>query len=63
MAKSLNISVACAISVYEAMRQRKEKGFYGSKNPADPQKQEALLEDYLGRHNNNFSGKEVFRKG
>jgi tRNA (guanosine-2'-O-)-methyltransferase len=26
--KSLNISVACAVTLYEAFRQRKEKGYY-----------------------------------
>lgn len=63
MAQSLNISVACAISVYEAMRQRLKKDFYGTNNPADPNQQQVLLMDYLDRHENNFSGKEVFRKG
>ena len=28
MVQSLNISVACAITLYEAFRQRKEKGYY-----------------------------------
>jgi tRNA (guanosine-2'-O-)-methyltransferase len=28
MVKSLNISVACAVTLYEAFRQRNEKGFY-----------------------------------
>lgn len=63
MAQSLNISVACAISVYEAMRQRLQKNFYGVDNPAKNNQQQALLADYLDRHENNFSGKEVFRKG
>ena len=63
MAQSLNISVACAISVYEAMRQRMDKGFYNENNPAEPQKQQVLLDDYLDRHANNFSGKDIFRKG
>jgi tRNA (guanosine-2'-O-)-methyltransferase len=30
MVQSLNISVACAISLYEAFRQRREAGFYDS---------------------------------
>ena len=30
MVQSLNISVACAVSLYEAFRQRNEKGFYNS---------------------------------
>jgi tRNA (guanosine-2'-O-)-methyltransferase len=29
MIQSLNISVACAVSLYEGMRQRLQKGFYG----------------------------------
>lgn len=58
MAQSLNISVACAITLYEAQRQRHTRGFYES-NPADPSAQEALLEDYLDRHFDNFSGKEI----
>jgi tRNA (guanosine-2'-O-)-methyltransferase len=28
MVQSLNISVACAVSLYEAQRQRNVKGFY-----------------------------------
>lgn len=28
MIRSLNISVACAVTLYEAMRQRKDKGYY-----------------------------------
>jgi len=30
MVQSLNISVACAVSLYEAFRQRKEKGYYNA---------------------------------
>lgn len=32
MIQSLNISVACAVSLYEAFRQRKLKGYYDSPN-------------------------------
>lgn len=37
MIKSLNISVACAVSVYEAYRQRSKAGYYGriNRNPSD----------------------------
>lgn len=48
MAKSLNISVACAITVFEASRQRHEAGFYED-NPWPKDKQEALVIDYLER--------------
>lgn len=59
MAQSLNISVACAITLYEAQRQRDLKGFYGNKNPAKISEQEALLAEYLRRHFEDFSGKEI----
>jgi tRNA (guanosine-2'-O-)-methyltransferase len=48
MAKSLNLSVACAISVFEALRQRQAAGFYEN-NPMPQQEQEALLDDYMQR--------------
>lgn len=61
MAKSLNISVACAISLYEAQRQRHLLGFYDN-NPANPNHQDLLLDNYLERHFENFSGKEISPK-
>lgn len=49
MAQSLNVSVACAVSLYEAFRQRNVKGLYGVGNPASTDQQAALLEDYFRR--------------
>ena len=50
MVRSLNISVACAVTLYEASRQRRVKGYYGN-HPGWPESQRAaLLEDYLERH-------------
>jgi tRNA (guanosine-2'-O-)-methyltransferase len=49
MAQSLNVSVACAVSLYEAYRQRMLLGKYGVGNPADPAQQAALLDDYFRR--------------
>jgi len=50
MAQSLNISVACAVSLYEAYRQRQVKGYYDH-HPGMPETaRAALLEDYLARH-------------
>lgn len=50
MAKSLNISVACALSVYEVYRQRSHKGFYlTEKNMHNPASKE-LFDQYLERH-------------
>ena len=41
-AESLNISVACAVSLFEAQRQRALAGFYEGKKHFTPEQQEAL---------------------
>ena len=61
MVQSLNISVACAVSLYEGLRQRQAKGFYGEQNPAAPSVQEAIFQDYLVRHEERIKGKKVRR--
>lgn len=49
MVQSLNISVACAVSLYEAMRQRLSKGYYmGVYNP-DNAFQKSMVELYIER--------------
>ncbi len=49
--QSLNISVACAVTLYEALRQRRAAGFYGPDNPTmTAEQRQALLEEYLRRH-------------
>jgi len=50
MVESLNISVACAVTLYEAYRQRKEKGFYDDAPLMNSAEQDALFECYLKRH-------------
>ncbi len=50
MAESLNLSVACAVSLYEAFRQRQLKGFYDQNLPLSEAEQQTLLEDYLDRN-------------
>ncbi|NJN78657.1 MAG: RNA methyltransferase [Saprospiraceae bacterium] len=50
MVKSLNISVACAVSLYEGLRQRKEKGFYDDNPVLNETEQAAMFEDYESRH-------------
>ena len=57
MVQSLNISVACAVSLFEGLRQRKLKNYYGSKNPATDTQQQQLLNDYIEKHE--LAGKEV----
>ncbi len=46
MIQSLNVSVACAVTIYEALRQRIGKGFY-SKARFDLQMLEKLKEEWL----------------
>jgi len=61
MVKSLNISVACAVTLYEALRQRTEAGQYGSAFDGGEERQQTLLDDYLHRHEARLSGKNVHR--
>ena len=46
MVQSLNISVACAVSVYEAMRQRSNKGLY-NESRMEKNKFEEKLKDWM----------------
>lgn len=50
MAQSLNISVAAAVTMYEAYRQRKEAGFYDKNLPFSNKQREALYQEYLKKH-------------
>lgn len=50
MAQSLNISVACAVTLYEAFRQRNECGFYGKNNPNDALTHQMILDTYMERN-------------
>lgn len=50
MVQSLNISVACAVTLYEALRQRNEKGLYGENNPSTPAERAVLFEAYYDLH-------------
>ena len=43
-AESLNISVACAVTLFEARRQREVQGFYGAKSKFSPEEQAQLFE-------------------
>lgn len=54
MVKSLNISVACAISLYEAYRQRSVQDMYAS-NPAN----EDIFQDYLKRSKSGHIGRKA----
>ena len=43
-AESLNISVACAVTLFEARRQRETQGFYGAKSKFSAAEQQQLFE-------------------
>ncbi len=50
MVQSLNISVACAVTLYEALRQRLAAGMFDKHLPMSPAEQEALYQSYYQRH-------------
>lgn len=50
MVESLNISVACAVSIYEAARQRMEKGLYSANTSSSEEQKKQLLAEYIHRH-------------
>lgn len=61
MAESLNISVACAVSLYEAFRQRELKGAYEPVSLEHPRRA-ALLEKYIQLHQSGQNRGKVRRK-
>jgi tRNA (guanosine-2'-O-)-methyltransferase len=61
--QSLNISVACAVTLYEAYRQRAEKGFYSQNPPLDSEGREALYQEYVRRHKERVTNKIIPAKG
>ena len=62
MAESLNISVACAVTLYEAYRQRKAKGFYDPPFRQSEAEQEALHAAYLEKHLEKIHGKLIVNR-
>jgi len=54
MVQSLNISVACAISLYEGRRQRSLVGKYDMPFDANNENQNQLLNQYLEIHKNDY---------
>lgn len=62
MAESLNISVACAVSLYEALRQRKAKRFYDENLRMDEAAQAELFTEYKSRHEKKVRPKRTFFK-
>ena len=50
MVESLNISVACAVTIYEAFRQRLVAGRYGQANALESTEKREVLQEYIRRH-------------
>lgn len=57
MAQSLNISVACAIVLYETLRQRLEKAFYSSNPTGSAVEFQSLYNDFIERHESGYKGR------
>lgn len=51
---SLNISVACAVTLYEACRQRKVAGLYDADLSSQSKEKQKLYERYLAIHNKRY---------
>lgn len=54
MSQSLNLSVACAVTLFEAQRQRLEKGMYAENNAWSIESRMELLEDYMQRKHKEY---------
>lgn len=54
MVSSLNVSVACAVTLYEAYRQRSAKGMYEGTDISQPEKQE-LLKEWIDRDERRYA--------
>jgi len=61
--KSLNISVACAVSLYEALRQRDSEDYY-NRSFGDHENDQSLLDDFIAVHEqkklNKINNKKIF---
>lgn len=59
MVQSLNISVACAVTLFEALRQREINGNYSDKPVISETQQSELLDNYKKRHITKWKGKQI----
>ena len=54
MSQSLNLSVACAVTLFEAQRQRLDKGMYAENNCWPIEERQLLLDNYLNRKHKEY---------
>jgi tRNA (guanosine-2'-O-)-methyltransferase len=59
MVESLNISVACAVSLYEAYRQRLTKGYYNAPYRMSSEERDALFLEYERRSEKGVKNKKI----
>ncbi len=59
MVESLNVSVACAITLYEAFRQRTQAGCYATTDVFEEAPRQALWESFNLRHTEQLSGRTI----
>ncbi len=63
MVQSLNISVACAVTLYESLRQRQRKGYYDGQGPFAETDQDMLYEKYYSLHEQKVLDKKASKQG
>lgn len=54
MVQSLNISVACAVTLYEALRQRKQKGMYKKTLEEGSDLNQKIYKHFIDKHNASY---------
>lgn len=57
MSQSLNVGIACAVSLYAVSRERESRGMYGVNIFSTSEQQSLLLEQYIAKHEAGFNGK------
>ena len=62
MVQSLNISVAVAVSLYEAFRQRNNNKMFLNNPEVSDTERKSLLKDYINRHETRHSGRLMIKK-
>jgi len=62
MAQSLNISVACAVTLYESLRQRGEKNMYLDNSTRSVTQGETIVKEYFRRHVEQHVGDKIIKK-
>lgn len=59
MVQSLNISVACAITLYECFRQRQAKGLYEENTTGSAEDFQTVIDEYIDISANKLTGKHA----